>query len=579
MKAIFQFAMVLGLLLMLAAPALSTTYYVSEDAAGGGDGSEGTPWQTILTAVQSCDGATPIVIYVKAAVDGVHNEAAQVLTDASCAAKDVTIEGYTTTPGDGTVGSTVVQIASGDLEGIKFAHATGSFTFRYLDLVNTECDAVGDDTLLNPQTNQISTTFDKCILRRSAEQSTIGKPIITYQSGIVPTRTFTMTDSQVIDYSAGAHTTGMFVLGEWAQVTIDGCSFSGSPAGGIAYAFQFIYTVPKIVITDCTSTLTHANDSSQAFVIFSNAIDNGIVSILMDGCTLADTALIFGDTDDAAPIDITVSNCTIVASGRAISVGLGSGRPTTDYGTTRIMRNHITLTHETTDHGVAPMKGVANAIVEGNTIIAGAGFLWPVICKADRLSLNHNVVVHQSRIICVAGTGDITNNTFVQTADNNIPCLDLYSNSGGPEDVWPEYYRITNNIIDASSGSECIRIYDDSGAFNPTIATYQCIFDNNIYVAGADGMATIWGTDCVDLEDMQDAWETHSASGAPRYNDQNSSEETGVGFWNASANDFRLFRNSPAFSNDPNDFYITKGAWNRASNGNSRWWQYRRLGE
>ena len=549
-----------------------TTYYVSED--DGNDTrthiqaqSSSTPWATINKAVQTCDGTAPITIYVIQPTDAVHSEPARILTDASCAGKAVTIEGYTTTPGDGTVGSTVVEIASGNLDGFVVNQASGTLEFKYLDLTNTQANGA-TDSLYNPQSFEVSVTFNSCILRRSQNQSTSGARLLYFQNVATPSRTLAFTDCQLIDYSAGAHTAGLLLPGSWASVTLDGCSFSDSPSGGIGYIAQLYYEVGSLIVTDCTSTITHNSENGFAFLF--NATITGIDLIRIEDSTFADSAMKFDDADEGPGVTIFHDN-TVTADGYGFYIGRSSGDPTTAYGTVSVVGNTFTITSEGAgDHGVATLKGVSGGEIAFNIITAAAGVEWPLVSKATLMDILHNVVSHASRIVIVAGASTVTNNTFVQTADNNVPCLDLYSNSAGPEDVWPEYCKITRNIFDAGSGSECIRIYDDSGTYDPPVGTYRTIVDENIYVVGADGLATIFGTDCADITELRAAWVTHTGSGTPPTNDANSSEEADAGFYDAAGNDFRIFRTSPAVSNDPNDFYSTKGAWNRKPGAGAR---------
>ncbi len=550
----------------------ATTYYVSEDT--GSDSytdtqaqDPNTPWATIENAVQTCDGTSPITIYVKLPTDNTFNEPDSITTDVSCNGKDVTIEGYTTSPGDGAAGCVPLDISTGYAAfQIGTAHLAGTLSFKYLDIIHHPTGSSQYMIRILGTSNQTGITFDSCTLNRSAETSARNEPLTDTSlssAPATPTRDLTFTNCVLLDYSAGSHTVGLIDTGEWDVVTFDQCTFSGAPSGGLCCIVSLTGTINTLAVSNCTSTITH-NSANGFGVMFGSGIEN-VSSISITDTTFADSAFQFNDVDEGPGVTIFRNN-TVVASGTGFYIGLPDGDPAAAYGLVYLDGNTFEITSESgADYGAALLKGLTKAYVSYTTIVVATGVEWPLTVKSDAC-VNHCVVESVGRPVVVSGgTTIFSDNTVVQTSKGGFPCLDLYSNTDGPEDVWPQYCVITNNIFDAGAGSECLRMYDNSATWDPPDGMYRTVVNNNLYIQGEDGLATIFSIDCGDADDgvamaeLRAAWATYESSGTLAANDSGSEVSNRAGFVNKASGVYRIAPGSQAVSwSSP---WIHKGAY------------------
>lgn len=230
-RSAFQRSCILsGLLaLAMAGSASATSYYVSTTGSDSNNGtSEGTAWLTLNKAL----GSTGIpsgtnTLYVKS---GTYTSTLVNMNNRP-SSDNLTIEGYYSTPGDGSqsdLGNNKPDISTTSTSDCIYANpasVTGSYTFRNLKISPAIAgnNAIFKLGLTNPF--GASVTINRCTIQSSAAIDGSAAGLLkTGSNANDVTRNFTMTDSTI--YIPDGR--GSITLNNWHEVTITGNTITAS---------------------------------------------------------------------------------------------------------------------------------------------------------------------------------------------------------------------------------------------------------------------------------------------------------------------------------------------------------------
>lgn len=250
------------------------TYYVDSSAGGGGNGSVGTPWNTLgsITGLAAGD-----LIHIKGSFTG-----AWTLGASGSAGDPITFQGYTTTVGDGgtftvTGGSPPLDVSNRSFVVIKNAVFTTPTSGSYL-----------------MNSNGGTCTFVKCTFSKGGSSAT------GVDSGLGTSHYKGCTFNSI----------------GWATYygSFEECTFNSAPAWAIdVQAYRHVHYVINCRFYQCVTGGVRVPANGQLAVIHGNTFyDCGIAIQVSDASTLVNiSGNLFSENTNS--IDITTSNANVFA--------------------------------------------------------------------------------------------------------------------------------------------------------------------------------------------------------------------------------------------------------------------------
>lgn len=483
--------------LVATAPVFGATYYVATTGNNGAAGSEAAPWATIQYAIDNA--ADDDLIYVKG---GNYAEAANtyLAVDDTQNLKDITVEGYTTTPGDG--GETV-RLTSTATAFAAYEAATctsGSLTFKNIlftsdSVINTktQIDHRGTGTMV----------FDNCTFGGTNAPSAF-----TSTSTASPAVTFTgctFAASVLHEITVSSGTVG--------SLTIQDCAFTGPTVSG-KHCVSSVGTVTTLVVDGNTFNMASAGTNA----IYLPNGSNSFASVTISDNTVTLAANTAGGFILPGQLDhwrvtgnaITSTVNTASAPGVAIQVGTDGSSALETLGVGLCSDNTVTYSGTAGQHGILIGAGCSYSDVVRNVVLYTNASLVPTsacigfVIKGNGMRMVGNYVYGPRPLLLKgAKVSLIENNTFV-CIDGD--CIAWYLGDA----VTPTDNRIVENIIVVDGGDLLLSDYDGSS----NGSDWNTVLSNNIYYTDNANFGRLGATTYATITTYSAAFATYSAWGS-----------------------------------------------------------------